>query len=495
MDQLRADHLGRLADRFLPPDTDGAPGGFRWLIDDGAYWPYARHDVFQAMTGPGHSSIATGAWPARSGIALNHWWSPETAADMYCVHDPSAEPLPNDGKGKGKPIGLRHLRAPTLGDTLKNSGVGGTVASIALKDRAAALMAGFRADAVLWFDSRASRWASSSFWWDALPDWVAPLNKAVATRLGGASDFESLVTHGNQMTVDAALATVDGLDMGRDASPDLLLVGFSLVDYVGHREGPLGEGLERTILDTDAAIARLLAGLSERLGGLDDVLVGLTADHGIAPLPEDAAGANLRAGRIGETTLTTDLNAHLTATIGESPTGRWVTHAVDLNLWFDSDAIAQDAELRHRAEEATRSYLLSLPAIEVVFTRSDAEAGLWPPGEIGRRLANQYVVGRSGDVLAGPLPFYFAGKETSGAGHMSRFNYDTRVPIVLRGAGVTPGRYARSADVIDLAPTLSFLLDILPPAAAEGRVLHEGLGPLPAHPPPSEPREKKKRVR
>jgi hypothetical protein len=56
---------------------------------------------------------------------------------------------------------------------------------------------------------------------------------------------------------------------------------------------------------------------------------------------------------------------------------------------------------------------------------------------------------------------------------MSGYSYDKTVPIIIKGAMVKSGVYASKGKVIDIAPTLSFILGIIPPATNEGRVLSE----------------------
>jgi phosphoglycerol transferase MdoB-like AlkP superfamily enzyme len=59
---------------------------------------------------------------------------------------------------------------------------------------------------------------------------------------------------------------------------------------------------------------------------------------------------------------------------------------------------------------------------------------------------------------------------THGTGH----RYDTRVPLLLFGRGITRGEYLQPAAPIDLAPTLASLTGITLPDS-RGRVLREAL--------------------
>ncbi|OFZ80571.1 MAG: hypothetical protein A2603_15315 [Bdellovibrionales bacterium RIFOXYD1_FULL_55_31] len=91
-----------------------------------------------------------------------------------------------------------------------------------------------------------------------------------------------------------------------------------------------------------------------------------------------------------------------------------------------------------------------------------------------RQILHTYYPGRSGDVVAIPRP-YFMPEDEGPVVHLTGYTYDRTVPIILAGALFRPGIYANRAEVIDIAPTLSFVSSVLPPSLSEGRVLSEAL--------------------
>jgi predicted AlkP superfamily pyrophosphatase or phosphodiesterase len=50
-----------------------APGGFKRLLEDGAWFGNAHHGHAVTLTGPGHASVLTGTHPYRHGIIANEW--------------------------------------------------------------------------------------------------------------------------------------------------------------------------------------------------------------------------------------------------------------------------------------------------------------------------------------------------------------------------------------------------------------------------------------
>src|SRR5258706_6172070 len=61
IDQFRADYLTRFEDLFLPATSVGKVGGFRYLMERGAYFPNTHHDHVPLTTAVGHSLLLTGA--------------------------------------------------------------------------------------------------------------------------------------------------------------------------------------------------------------------------------------------------------------------------------------------------------------------------------------------------------------------------------------------------------------------------------------------------
>ena len=124
VDQFRADYLTRFAPRFLPAkQKDGSVGGYRYLMDDGAYFPFGEYGILECMTGPGNATILTGAYPYQMGIPLNGWADPETGKFQYCVADPAAPMIGMaDATKAARGASPRNLRSTTFGDELKNAG-------------------------------------------------------------------------------------------------------------------------------------------------------------------------------------------------------------------------------------------------------------------------------------------------------------------------------------------------------------------------------------
>jgi predicted AlkP superfamily pyrophosphatase or phosphodiesterase len=566
IDQFRGDYLTRFADLWLPAGTAAKPGGFRYLMQRGAYFTDAHHDHYPLFTGPGHSVLLSGAPPYKSGIVGNCWYDRELGKRRYSVQDDASPlvqavqtaqaPPPAAGTGAAAPGGTTGpcgpgstppagispatLRVSTVGDELKMATGGrAKVWGLALKDRAAVLMAGRLADGVLWFDEASGTWETSRFYRPdgTLQPWVAAWNakhgaaacfqqewKPSGTDPKGdgcfkrrrrskvpesalaqlwtpgsrwASDPSALGTgfphlidgggaapalgkdyyaafattpFGNDYTLETARELVRRERLGQGEVPDLLAINLSSNDYVGHAFGPDSPEVLDVSVRTDEQLADFFGFLAQAVpGGLDRVLLALTADHGVAPLPGAAREAKLPAGVIDDEKAAAAAEQALAAAFGP---GKWVTALIESNLYLDLAALDARQVPHALAEETAAAALARQPGIYAAYGRTRILEGRLPHTDVAQRIERSFHPKVSGDVVLVSEPFWMPGRAT-GTTHGTPYAYDTAVPLLLAGAGVRPGRYARRVSTLDLAPTLADLLGILQPAGCEGRVLAE----------------------
>ncbi|HXO27501.1 MAG TPA: alkaline phosphatase family protein [Thermoanaerobaculia bacterium] len=533
IDQFRGDYLTRFADLWLPAvgvagapgrEVPGKVGGFRYLMERGAYFTDARHDHYPLFTGPGHAVLLTGAPPYKSGIVGNSWFDRELGRRRYCVGD-DASPLVGTAGTSGAParpgISPATLQVSTVGDELKMATGGrAKVWGLALKDRAAVLLAGRLADGALWFDDMSGAWISSRFYRPdgTLPPWVAAWNAerhadawlgkewtlsvpaaalarvwtpgsrwaAAPPALGagfphrvggggarpGKDSYSAFAAtpFGNDFTFEMARELIRREGLGQGEVPDLLAINLSSNDYIGHAFGPDSPEVLDAAVRTDHQLADFFAFLDQAVpGGLGGVLVAVSADHGVAPVPGAAREAKLPAGAYDEEAVAAAAERALQAAYGP---GKWVTALVESNLYFDLAALDAHHVQHAAAEDVAAAAVARLPGIYAAYGRTRILEGGLPRTDVGDRIERSFHPKLSGDLVLVTAPFWVPGT-LSGITHGSPYAYDTRVPLLLAGPGIRPGRYAARVSTLDLAPTLADLLGVLPPAGSEGRVLAE----------------------
>ncbi len=149
VDGLRGDLLRRYGDRF-------GEGGFRYLLDRGAVYTNAHYQHANTETIVGHTTLATGAFPADHGMIGNVWFDRESGELSYNIEDPEYPLLPTrkvesqgaqvdpaQKKSRTQGRSPRNIIASTFGDELAVFHAGrAKVYGVSGKDRSAVSMAG-----------------------------------------------------------------------------------------------------------------------------------------------------------------------------------------------------------------------------------------------------------------------------------------------------------------------------------------------------------------
>ena len=475
IDQFRYDYLTRFRSEYT--------GGLRRLLDRGAVFTRARFQHFPSVTAIGHSTYLSGALPAMSGIIGNDWYDRATGRLVTSVSDPAEKIL---GGGAGEGASPRRMLVSTVGDELKIATASKSkVIGLSLKDRSAILPSGHMADLALWYDAQTGRFVSSTFYGAALPDWVIRFDderKADAYRgaswRGGDLPKEAGPAlygavygspFGNDLLEALAERAVEAERLGQRGETDLLTVSFSSNDAVGHEKGPDSPEVRDISVRTDAALGRLFSYLDTRIG-MGNVLVTLTADHGVAPLPEVAASRRMPGGRMPAGSVRDAVQAALVQRFGE---GQWVVSPSDHSIYIDRKLVAAKRLDLDQVQDTAKEAVQALPHVLRVYTLHELLAGSASDDPVGRSLANSVSAQRTGDLELLLEPYWmFAARGTT---HGSVFGYDMHVPVIFMGPGIRPGTYRRDITVNDVAPTLAEILGVESPSGAAGRVLDEVL--------------------
>ena len=472
VDQFRYDYLTRFRSEYH--------GGLARLLSQGAVFTNAAYIHVPAVTAVGHSTVLTGATPSVSGIVANEWFDRDEGVHVTSVSDPQTQLLGGSGTGSSP----NRLLVSTIGDELKMAGAGQPrVIGVSLKDRAAILPSGHMADGAFWFDTRTGNFVSSTYYYKALPAWVAEFNAPRpadqyrgATWLGhkmpddNAKLFEEIEVSpfGNELVESFAERALAAEQLGTRESTDLLTVSFSSNDYVGHRYGPDSPEVRQMALATDRLLEKLFQAVDRRVG-TGNYLVVFTADHGVAPVPEVNVARKMPGGRIDPAAIRAAVQLALVTKYGA---GEWVAGAWDLAVYLNRGLVARlKLDLAEVENEAALA-IQALPHVSRVYTLEEMKRGWGVRDSVSQKVANGYHLRRGPDVELIPDPYWMVGTG-NGTGHAAPYSYDTHVPVIFLGAGIRPGLYHAPIAVNDIAPTLATMLEIETPSGSVGRVLTE----------------------
>lgn len=483
VDQFRYDYLTRFKADYN--------AGLARLLEQGAVFTNAHYEHFPTVTAVGHSTFLSGAMPSISGIVGNEWFDRETAKQVSSVSDVNTRLVGGPPNRSG--ASPRRLLVSTIGDELRMVDARAKSIGISSKDRSAILPVGRMANGAFWFDTRSGTFVSSTYYAETLPAWAEKFNasRVVDQWLGkswmpfdgkaGAQAFRKLgpqadtnyydslerTPWGNDIVEMFAEAAIEGEQLGKDDITDVLAVSFSANDRIGHSLGPDSAEVRDVSIQTDRLLGKFFAYLDKAVGAENYVVV-LSADHGVAPLPEEMVKRRMPGGRMPERDVITVVSAALVKKYGA---GQWVLGksgpAPYLNHALMREKNLDSREVENIAADAVRT----IPHIYRVYTRHELQEARVLDDMVDRRVRAGFHADRASDLFVVVEPYWLF--EASGTSHGSPYNYDSHVPVIFLGPGVKAGRYHKKIAVNDIAPTLATLLEVETPSGAAGRVLDE----------------------
>jgi predicted AlkP superfamily pyrophosphatase or phosphodiesterase len=247
-------------------------------------------------------------------------------------------------------------------------------------------------------------------------------------------------------------------------------VSFSALDRTYHLYGPNSWEVQDHLARLDKQLGELLTAAERAAGGKQNLVVILSADHGGANIPEEWAALGLDGVRVHPAPIQKALNDELGKRFGLPAL---VLAIEEMDVYLDLKAIEGkklDAAVVRRAAAA---FLSKHPDLQLAIARDDL--GVANPSGLGRFLEHSFSPERSGDVLMVMKPFHVLESEKAGTSHGTPWSYDSEVPIFLFGRGVKPGVYGARVRPIDIAATLSAVLEMGAPASNEGVILTDAL--------------------
>ena len=303
IDQFREDYLERYRADLK------AQHGFQLFLDHGAYFPDCYYDYANTKTAPGHATLATGAYTDGHGLNSNEWWdlSRNTKRPITSVEDDRYKLVGLLTAGSEEGDSPRNEHASTLGDELRLATLGQSkVFGISLKDRAAILSVGQSANAAYWVDGKSGTFVTSTYYQNALPEWATTFNagpraqqaldEAHSDSQKSFFDQVDVSPAGNDYELDFARALITGEQLGHHPTTDMLTISLSANDGLGHRVGPDAPEMHNMVEQLDRELDGFFTWLDQNVdGGLANVWIALSADHGVASTPEQAASLGMDA--------------------------------------------------------------------------------------------------------------------------------------------------------------------------------------------------------
>ncbi len=481
---MRASDLERYAANF-------GEGGFRRLMEGGTHYTDARYNYMQTTTPVGMATLATGAMPSTHGVIGTSWVDYTTNRVVQLL----------DGR---RGTGGYHLFAPTLAETLREHDAESRTVTVAGDALSAVMLAGQHPEA-FWMEGERCDWMTSPYY-AQLPEWVLRMNRErynlsyismwrtsldperylnsrhwdivlPAKKRGKAevgkgrflasNDLERLryTPAGNSAVLGFAKQVIAKFGLGSDATPDLLNISLDAARYITELYGPESIEAEDMLYaldrDLDDFLTYLFAQVDER-----EVVVVLTSDHGTSASYD--LTAELRD-RFNVRQFEVIVNSFLNVRYGS---GDWVVGYADRTLWLNHNLIYERGLDLGAVQNEVAVFAMQFEGVAHALTSTAMRSSYFGEG-YGRRMQNSFFPRRSGDVVLNLMPGWIEERDGSWSQSGSMYGYDTEVPLIFYGAGITAQRIDRRVDMTAVAPTLARLAGTEEPTASEEEPLKE----------------------
>jgi hypothetical protein len=509
IDQMRYDYISRFWNKF-------GNGGFKKMVQEGTHCKNAGFQFLINETAVGHATISSGALPSDHGIIANSWYVSIQDKVVNCVEDDRYSTV--GGSYESGRCSPSKLLASTIGDELKlSNGSKSKVIGIALDNDAAILSSGHAADYAFWFDTKTGNWITSSFYTDSLPLWVNEFNNKDLARLylqwiwepllpmaeyteslPDMNNFEKGINgkfvfpydlgrlsssrtnqinyelikftpFGNSFTKDLAIAAIVNENLGKDEYTDILTISFSANEYIGRTFSANSVEMEDAFIRLDHELEHFFNFIDEFIGS-ENVLVYLTADHGLNYNPAYLEEQKIPSGEFNPNAALTLLSSYLNILYGE---GSWVSYYYAQQVYLNHELI-EDARIPlDEFQEKVAMFLLQFEGVANAVTSHTLQTTSFQDGMF-RKIQNGFHQKRSGDIIINLAPGWIENRVNNSPDHSS-YSGDNHVPLLWYGWRISRATVNRPVSLTDIAPTLAFFLDISRPNSSTGEVILEVL--------------------
>jgi predicted AlkP superfamily pyrophosphatase or phosphodiesterase len=287
----------------------------------------------------------------------------------------------------------------------------------------------------------------------------------------------------DDLTLEFALAGVKALHLGAGPQTDVLAISLSTTDAIGHRYGPDSRELHDQILRLDRGLGAFLDSLF-KIRNQNDVVIALTADHGLTPFPEvHGHDPNAGAIRVNVRPVLEGLSSSLAAA---GVPGNGLTYILGVyrgnGFMFDSGVLELDRPALAMAKidqdslvESVRSAFLKVPGVARAERISRLAQRDTVNDNVARRWLHMFSDESDAALVVSLAPYNYWLASYYQAQHGSPNDPDARVPIIFYGRSIRPGRYSEFARVVDMAPTLAAILGVTPQERLDGHTLQHAL--------------------
>lgn len=464
---------------------------------DGAYMRDVDFRVPRLDAVSSTAMLYTGTYPSRNGVP---------GKLVYNNQFKKALPTLTDDKTLGNftndSFSPNNIRVSTISDELAvwNNG-GAQIYSFAADPQQAIVMAGHAGNGAVWINNTSGNWASTTYF-KGLPRKVSDRNysNSISSRIDtmvwrpsipvgnipGVSDSNkkspfkyTFSRHdrevfnqfnqsplGNAEVTDLAIECLADLKLGKSkGGADMLNVGYTLAPYKFVKEGTGQVELTDAYIRLDAQLTKLFDAIDKYVGMNNAVVWVSSTGYFDDAITEDKR-YRIPTGEFSMKRATSLLNSYLSALHGN---GDYIDSFVDGHLYLDHKTLEDKSLKLSDVVSDVRTFITKMSGVAEAFTIYDILSPNTPTEENLRLLVDPKT---GGDVIVTFNPGWNVVDDL----HFPVTSKPVRetavlTPAFIMGAGIESQTLSAPVDAVTLAPTVSGLLRIRSPNAAEGKPL------------------------
>ena len=494
IDGLQQKHIDMLWNYF-------EPNGFKKIIGQGANCRNVSYNIVSAGNASDIATVMTGSTAYFNGIVGNY---------IYSKIDDSAETILQDenqvGIGTKQTLSAHHLLCSTVSDEIMLAYPGKSRSYVvAQKPEEAIMLGGHTAKSVSWIDDVNFKWITTGYYSDGLSRWADEMNvssfnnytsrtwgplynintylnkparedkkwgffydpKTIKSKATQASILCNTPAANNLVT-DLGIKILTEEQLGKNIAPDILQLNYSV--RIPFEKTPAMQSAEKEdiYLRLDKDIQSLLQKIDVNVG-LDKTLIYVFGNQVAVHSPSELGENKIPAGYFNADRSLALLSSYLMAIYGQD---KWISGYFGKNVFLNKEKIVEKKHNYNDFLKKVTEFLLEFEGIQATYTSEQILNSVGNRDSEISKIRNSSNKNFIGDIIFTLQPGWLEvdAKNNPIGESNTQVSY---TPVYFYGWNIKSQTIQTSYQSIDIAPTISKILDIPMPNACIGKPIEE----------------------
>ncbi len=350
VDGLRTDNMEYMRNYWLP-------GGLRALQEE-ARQSQLTFDFNVQGDDETLATLLTGVQPSVHGLSLNRFFSRKDQSVHSFFEDKTEQ-----GIGTKEQVSLKNMPVPTLADMFRlRYGKFTKIYAVGLQPSSTLLLAGHSANGCCWLDHDSRKWVTTTYYPMGLPA------EADAENISGRKEDNHEMPKCNSMAVDLALRIQENQQLGKDDTPDLLLLQCSVLQPSATTDCIQGNVEEDTHQALNQYLGFLFEQLQKRVGRMNvQFLVMGIPRHGQSAGQMESVGIPIRSFNLSRAAALTSV--YLMAIYGYE---RWIEGNYGQSVYLNRTLIEEKGLDIQKIQRQVADFLMDFDGVQAAYPRHEA---------------------------------------------------------------------------------------------------------------------------